>query len=86
MDSIYEYRGYTLDISKYDLSDSEKAVIDNAADLVDYGWSLRTLSENCGVSRSKLQKDFATTLRYVCYELYQLVQKQYSINRPHTKG
>ena len=75
--SLYEFEGYTIDVSKYELTEKEKEILRNAIDLVNNNWSLRELSRNCGISKSTLQKDFTDKLRYISFELYQLVRKRY---------
>ena len=79
-DSLYEYNGYALDICRYDLTDRETMILDNADMLVSNKWSLRCLSRNTGRSRSQLSRDFQKPLKYLSYELYKLVQRTYKEN------
>ena len=71
-----EYEGYQLDVDKYELTDKDKMILDNAILLVDNVWSLRTLSRNVLRSKSQLSRDFQKPLRQLSYELYQIVRKR----------
>lgn len=77
---LFEYNGYALDICRYDLTDHEMMILDNAYMLVTNKWSLRCLSRNIGRSRSQLSRDFQKPLKYISYELYTLVQRTYREN------
>jgi len=85
-DERFMMGNYTLDVSKYDLSEQDAAVIDNAISLVENNWSLRKLAENTGISKSTLQRDFANKLKYFSYELYQLVQRRYTEHTTYGRG
>ncbi len=74
-----EYKGYHLDVDRYELSEKELQILEHAYMLCDNGWTLRELSRNCGTSKSELSREFQK-LRSISYELYQRVQKTYCRN------
>jgi len=79
------YAGYQLDVSRYDLTNREIKILNDAVLLVDNGWSLRKLSRNVLRSKSQLSRDFQKPLRTISYELWQRVQKTYQKNMRYKK-
>ena len=85
-EDLYSLYGYTIDVSKWDMTDSERNIVYLASELVDNDWSLSELSKNTGVPKSTLQREFTNKLRYLSYELYQCVQRRYKQHKTYTKG
>lgn len=79
-----EYKGYRLDVDRYELSKKEFQILEHACMLCDNKWTLRELSRNCGTSKSELSREFAR-LRSISYELYQCVQRVYHNNLTYKK-
>ena len=70
VDDLYTYEGYQLDIPSYELSDYDTKLLDTVILMIQYHWSLRETSRNCGGHKTQLHKNIHTRLRKISFELY----------------
>lgn len=76
------YQGYLLDdIAEWELPNKDRLLLDSCIYLIDNKCSLREVEQNCLISRSTLSRQINTRLRYISFEIYNLVKHQLRNNK-----
>jgi len=89
IDNEYSYyQNYRLDqpYQTYNMSQKEKQLMEIGIDIVENKKSVREVSRDFLISKTTLERYIHTRLRYISYELYQLVCKQLVVNKQCTSN
>lgn len=71
---IEEYKGYALDVSRWDLTSNELIILDTCVYFVDNKYSIRKTASNLGISKSTVHR-YLHRCRSLSYDLYGCVKK-----------
>lgn len=74
------YQGYMVDCDIWDLTDSDRSILDAGILLVDNHWSIRQLAKNILTSKSKVHRDLHK-IRSISYDLYGCIQRTLKENK-----
>lgn len=87
-DDYSYYQNYRLDqpYQTYNMSQKEKQLMDIGIDIIENKKSIREVSHDFLIPKTTIERYIHTRLRYISYELYQLVCKQLVINKQCTSN
>lgn len=77
------YSGYMLNdtIYEWDLTNNQKRCLDMAIFLVDNKCSIRRVSKEFGLGKTQVHWWLSKELQKISYELYQVVKRQFKLNK-----
>lgn len=79
-DSKY-YQNYLLDVDLWELSDSDRYILDAAIWILSNKCSIRECEKDFCKNKSQIHRDIHNKLRSISYELYQCVIRQLKENK-----